>query len=133
MLDDSALTLALARLLVGWKTLALVGCILAPTIGTVVLVLGHARRYRGGSLCHACGYDLRGTRATTCSECGARVDPDTDRRPIRGIWRWVVILWIVGLAWPTYQAVLWSRARGWTPPLPRYRVEVLRIYSTGHQ
>lgn len=85
----------------------------------------------GARICPKCGYDLRGTPSLRCSECGLLVADEAALVPRRRRWRWLVLGLLVAIAFPTYRGVLWSRSRGWTPPLPAWKVAESRRLSNG--
>lgn len=99
--------------------------------GVILLVL-LARRPREQPRCRKCRFDMRGSSSLVCSECGWQA---RDQRALhsnnRMLW-WLVPVLLACLAWPGYKAVNWSKERGWTPPLPRYKITTVKTFSTGH-
>lgn len=100
-------------------------------IGTVILFI-HARLIYPSRRCPRCGYDRTHAESEVCTECGVRPASGTIRLPPWSTIGCIILLWIVTLGWPAYKAYRWSEARGWTPPLPAYRIESVRSFSTGH-
>jgi hypothetical protein len=100
-------------------------------IGTAILFI-HARRVYPSRRCPRCGYDRTHAKSEVCTECGVRPSSGLFRAPPRSTVGWITLLCIATLAWPAYKAYRWSEARGWTPPLPAYDVEVIRTFPTGH-
>ncbi|MDC0429282.1 hypothetical protein OAL71_01750 [Phycisphaerales bacterium] len=100
-------------------------------IGTAVLFI-HARRVYPSRRCPRCGYDRTHAESEVCTECGVRPSSGPFRPPPRSTIGWITLLCIATLAWPGYKAYRWSEARGWTPPLPAYEVEIIRTFPTGH-
>jgi ribosomal protein L37E len=100
-------------------------------IGTALLFI-HARRVYPSRRCPKCGYDRTHAESEVCTECGIRPSSGAFRLPPWSTIAWISLLCIATLSWPAYKAFRWSEVRGWTPPLPAYRVEVVRTFSTGH-
>ena len=97
---------------------------IGPTVlGLVFVLLGIFWRPRLASpRCPKCRYDMRGAVSLRCPECGhTACDADALRRRRR-----LAPLLAVGLvtiaAYPGWRAVLWSKGRGWSPPLPAWKV-----------
>jgi hypothetical protein len=92
-------------------------------VGLVFILLGiFWSPHRPVPLCPKCRYDMRGGDSLQCPECGhtARDVEALHRR------RCLVPLLALGLititAYPGWRAVLWSKDRGWSPPLPAWKV-----------
>ena len=100
-------------------------------IGTALLFI-HARLVYPSRRCPKCGDDRTHAESEVCTECGIRPSSGAFRLPPWSTIAWISLLCIATLSWPAYKAFRWSEVRGWTPPLPAYRVEVVRTFSTGH-
>ena len=109
-----------------------IGLILLVCLTGVILLVLLARRPRKQPRCRKCGFDMRGSTSLVCSECGWQAHNERILHSNARILWLLVPLLLICMAWPGYKAIRWSKERGWTPPLPRYKVTTLRTISTGH-
>lgn len=96
--------------------------IVLTVVGVVMITLALALRYRRSAqrLCPKCRFDMRATPSLRCPECGSVAASESMLH--RGRPRRVLLMF--GLAalvcYPTYRSVVWSKSRGWSPPLSEW-------------
>ncbi|HAW95344.1 MAG TPA: hypothetical protein DCX60_03615 [Phycisphaerales bacterium] len=97
----------------------------------IALIVWNRRVINRKSNCRSCGHPFHRSHPDRCIDCG-RI---WRNRPLLPVWIMLPLVLIIltcGLAYPTRQAYLWSRERGWSPPLPMYKYKIIHRYPTGH-
>ena len=115
----------------GEITLALVTTVTAVAIVFGLIVWNH-RSMKRTLQCHSCRHPFHQSHPDRCIECGKR----WRNKPFLSLWitfPLITIIVISGLTYPAWQAYKWSAARGFSPPLPKYKYTLVHRYPTGHE
>ena len=97
----------------------------------IALIVWNRRVINRKSNCRSCGHPFHRSHPDRCIDCGRL----WRNKPLLPVWIMLPLVLIIltcGLAYPARQAYWWSWERGWSPPLPKYKYEIIHRYPTGH-
>ena len=97
----------------------------------IALIVWNRRVINRKSNCGSCGHPFHRSHPDRCIDCGRL----WRNKPLLPLWIMLPLVLIIltcGLGYPARQAYWWSSERGWSPPLPKYKYEIIHQYPTGH-
>lgn len=111
-----------------WAILAI-----SAAIGAAVLALGLTRRRLAPELrrCPSCRFDMRSTPSRRCGECGHVTESEWALHHGHRLVPIAILGVIIVLVYPAVRSIAWSRDRGWTPPLPAWKIDQAVVLPNG--